>query len=247
MDNSANAIRATLESLAEPDYARFASGLLPGVDNLLGVRLPKLRRLARQLARGDWRAYLDGAGEDTFEEVLLQGLVIGCLQAPPETVLPLVAAFVPKIGNWSVCDSFCSSLKLAARYPDEVWAFIQPYLADPREFHVRFGVVMLLFYYLEGSRAGEAVALLDGVRHEGYYARMAVAWALSIAAVRRPDVALPYLEHGGHPDPFVRRKTLQKILESRQLPAEERERFRAMLRGLQHGAGAAGAGADIPG
>lgn len=232
MDNSANTIRAALESLAEPDYARFASGLLPGVDNLLGVRLPKLRRLARRLAREDWRAFLDGAREDTFEEVLLQGLVIGYLQESPETVLPLVATFVPKISNWSVCDSFCSGLKLAARYPDEVWEFIRPYLLHQQEFHVRFGVVMLLFYYIEGARAGEVVALLDGVRHEGYYARMAVAWALSVAAVRCPDVALPYLERGGHPDPFVRRKTLQKILESRRMPAEEKKRIRVMLQNI---------------
>lgn len=227
-----NGIRRQLEQLAEPAYARFAGSLLPGVDHLLGVRLPALRRLARRLAQGDWEAYLDGARDDSFEETLLQGLTLGYVQAPPHIVLPRAAAFVPKIDNWSVCDSFCSSLKLAARYPEEVWRFVTPYLAAGEEFAVRFGVVMLLFYYTGETHGAEVLRLLDGVRHEGYYARMAIAWALSIGLARLPALFLPYLEHGGHPDPFVKRKTLQKCLESRQVSPADKARCRALLAAL---------------
>ena len=69
-------LMARLTSLAEDDYRRFAASLLPGVDNLLGVRLPRLRRLARDIARGDG---VDAIGrlftEATFEEVMLEGMV----------------------------------------------------------------------------------------------------------------------------------------------------------------------------
>ena len=35
-------IRKRLLDLAEPEYQKFSSSLLPGVENVLGVRLPKL-------------------------------------------------------------------------------------------------------------------------------------------------------------------------------------------------------------
>ena len=139
-------LEARLKALAEPDYQAFASRLLPGVDNLLGVRIPVLRKLARQLAREDWRAALAAMGNGSFEEIMLQGLILGYAKGSPADILPHVAAFVPKIDNWSICDSFCSGLKLAAAYPEPVWDFLQPYLDSDRAFSVRFAVVMLLFY-----------------------------------------------------------------------------------------------------
>jgi len=45
-------------ALAEPAYRDFSASLLPGVGNLLGVRLPHLRRMAREILRGDWRKWL---------------------------------------------------------------------------------------------------------------------------------------------------------------------------------------------
>ena len=70
-------LRERLLAQSEPDYRAFASSLLPGVEHVMGVRIPKLRRLAREIARGDWRTYLRTAEELYFEERMLQGLVIG--------------------------------------------------------------------------------------------------------------------------------------------------------------------------
>ena len=38
-------IRRTLGELAEPEFQRFTSSLMPGVSKFLGVRLPKLRKI----------------------------------------------------------------------------------------------------------------------------------------------------------------------------------------------------------
>ena len=51
-------IKAELVRLAEPEYAVFSRRLLPGTENVLGVRLPLLRRLARRIAKGDWACLL---------------------------------------------------------------------------------------------------------------------------------------------------------------------------------------------
>ena len=83
--------------------------------NLLGIRLPVLRKIAREIAAGDWRTYLAEAEDFYFEERMLQGLVIGCARCTPAEKLEYVARFVPKIDNWAVCDCFCWRLKAAER------------------------------------------------------------------------------------------------------------------------------------
>ena len=52
--------------------------LMEELENVLGIRLPVLRKIARQIAAGDWRTYLAEAEDFYFEERMLQGLVIGC-------------------------------------------------------------------------------------------------------------------------------------------------------------------------
>lgn len=223
-------ISERLRALAEPEFQKFTSRLLPGTEHILGVRLPKLRKIAREIARGGWRAYLAGAREDSFEEIMLQGMVIGYIQADLPERLRLVAAFIPKIDNWSVCDSFCSGLKLARAEPDTVWAFLQPYLHSEREFEARFGAVMLLFYYIDEAHISAVLILLDQLPAQGYYARMAVAWAISICFIRFPEQTMDYLKTGSTLDDLTYNRALQKIMESHCVDAETKSRVRRMKR-----------------
>ena len=227
MDN--RTIRTRLEQLAEEDYRQFQSRLLPGTDNLLGVRLPALRRMAREICRGDWRTYLAGAADDSFEEIMLQGMVIGAAPADIGETLELTRGFLPKINNWSVCDSFCAGLKTANSHPREMWEFILPCLRSTDEYTVRFGAVMLLTYYLDGEWGETILPVLGQVNHPGYYAKMAVAWAVSLIYIRRPEQTLAYLQNGPFDD-FTRHRALRKIAESRLTGEDTRKRLRAMER-----------------
>ena len=100
------AIREQLFELAEENYQKFSSALLPNINNILGVRLPTLRKLAKVIAKDDWRRFISMADSDYFEEVMLQGMVIGYAKADIEEILQYATDFIPKIDNWSVCDSF---------------------------------------------------------------------------------------------------------------------------------------------
>lgn len=82
-----------------------------------------LRSLAKQLAKEDWRTYLKEARDDTYEEIMLQGLVIGYVKAEMEELLEYAAAFIPKIHDWSVNDGFCSTFKIVRKHRAEVWDF----------------------------------------------------------------------------------------------------------------------------
>ncbi|WP_272037979.1 DNA alkylation repair protein [Paenibacillus sp. JJ-100] len=222
-------IRTQLRSLAEPEYQKFAASLIPNITNVLGVRLPAIRKIAKQIASGDWRTYLDMAEDEYFEEVMLQAMVIGHVQADLEELLTRIATFVPKIDNWSVCDSFCAGLKYTKLHPEAMWNFIQPYLKSDQEYEIRFGVVMLLNFYLDKPYIYEVLPLLDQIKHEAYYVKMAVAWAISMAYVRQPEVTMPYLQHNTLDD-FTYNKALQKITESHRVTPEDKQRIRGMKR-----------------
>ncbi|MFF2017432.1 DNA alkylation repair protein [Paenibacillus sp. NPDC058177] len=226
-------IREQLLLLTDADYQKFSAGLIPNVSNILGVRLPELRKLAKGIARGEWRAYLEQADSEYFEEIMLLGMVIGYASsiknADIEEILKYIAAFVPKIDNWSVCDSFCIGLKFTSRHRDRVWDFLQTYLASDQEYEIRFAVVMLLNFYVEADDMDRVLAKLDVIKHEGYYVKMAVAWALSVCYVKHPERVMKYLKHNLLDD-FTFNKTLQKITESYRVSSEDKQIIRSMKR-----------------
>jgi 3-methyladenine DNA glycosylase AlkD len=206
-------IRERLLALVDEKYRQFHSKLVPGTDNILGVRLPHQRELAKEIARGDWRTYLAIAQADYYEEVMIAGLVIGYAKADIEEILRYTAAFVPKIKNWGICDSFCNNLKITKKHRQQVWEFLQPYLQSHQEFELRFGVVMLLNFYIEDEYIDQVLVRLDAAKHEGYYVKMAVAWAVSLCFIKYPDKTTNYLRHNTLDD-WTYNKSLQKIIES---------------------------------
>ncbi len=216
-----------LVSLADPKYRKFAAGLLPGTQNILGVRLPQLRRLAKEFAKGDWRSYLAAASDTTFEEIMLQGMVIGYADGKPEEMFGYIAAFVPKIDNWSVCDSFCAGLKITKQYPEEMWRFLQDYLKSDQEFAVRFGVVMTLWYFIDEDHLNEIFEIFDTIHHDGHYVKTAVAWAVSACYVKMPEKTTQYLAFC-RLDEETYTKALQKIIESRCIDQETRTCIRRL-------------------
>ena len=223
-----------LHSMAEPEYQKFTAALIPNVDpkTILGVRITNLRNIAKKISRGDWRGYLSAASNDCFEEIMLQGMVIGYAKADIAEILKYTEKFIPEINNWSVCDSFCTTLKITKKYQDEMWAFVTPYLKDDREFFVRFGVIMLLDYFVDEKHANEAFRLMDDIKCDGYYVKMAVAWAVSVYFVKLPKLTMKYLKNN-RLDDFTYNKALQKITESYRVSDETKSLIRSIKRKKQ--------------
>jgi 3-methyladenine DNA glycosylase AlkD len=217
-------------ALAEPGFRDFTMSLMPGVDNVLGVRLPKLRKLARELAKGDVDVYLAKARDDTFEEVMLQGMVIGYAAHDWDQSISRVECFVPKIGNWAVCDSFCGTLKFVVQDRARFWRFLGPYFKSEREYDVRFAAVMGLQYFLEIEYIEKLLRKLGNVKHSGYYAQMAVAWAISMAYVKFPVQTGIFLQWNHSLGDFTLNKAIQKICESKQVAVCDKEQLRLFLR-----------------
>lgn len=223
-------LRERLIKAAEPAYRDFNASLLPGVSDLLGVRIPVLRCIAREIARDDWRTYLAEAENRYFEERMLQGLVIGYVRCPVEEKLALVARFLPQIDNWAICDIFCGKLRPELREP--MRRFIEPLFSSGKEFTARFSIVTGLVNYADGEHLEWLLERLATVRHEGYYARMGVAWAVSVCFVHAPQRVTEWLAQAPI-DAWTRDKALQKIIESNRVDAPTKAAIRAMRKQLK--------------
>lgn len=203
-----------LNNHADEKYRDFSKKLLPGVDNIIGVRLPVLRKLARQISREDWREYLKYAGEQLFEEVMLCGMIIGCAQCGEDERIKYIRQFLPKISNWSVCDSFCSGLKTVRREPEKYLELIKEQASTDKPFQIRFAVVMLLDHYREQKYINQAFDIFFSIKNDNYYVKMAIAWAFSVFYRDFPQITEQYLREDKL-DPFTYKKARQKIRELR--------------------------------
>ena len=225
MDN----VRRRLEAMATPEHRAFTEKIVKGLLPILGVKSAGMQKLLKEILAGDWRAFLEASPDSVHEELVLLGWVIVSAPMPLAERLQHLRNFVPKIDSWAVCDTVCGRLQFAAAEAEAGWEFLASYLCRDDEFAVRFGVVGLLEAFLREPYVSRLLAAWDSVRHEGYYARMAVAWAVSIAYVNFPALVTPYLANN-HLDDWTYNKTLQKIIESRQVTEETRAAMRLRKR-----------------
>lgn len=218
-----------LQIHAEEKFRTFTMRLMPGVESVYGVRLPVLRKMAKAIVKEDWRSYLDAASDESYEEIMLQGMVIGYAPMELSELFARIECFVVKIDNWSVCDSFCAGLKITKEYKAEMFKFLGTYLASQNDYEIRFGIVMLLNYFTEEAYLKKSLAAFDAIENEGYYVRMAVAWAVSIYYIKFPEQVMEYLKENKLDD-WTYNKALQKITESRQIDKEVKDDIRSLKR-----------------
>lgn len=222
-------IRNELNSLVDEKYRKFHSSLCPNSDNILGVRIPNLRKIAKEISKGDWRKFLEENKNEYYEETMLEGFVIGYSKMELEERFKLLSKFIPKIDNWAVCDCSCSTFKFVQRNKNEMWEFIKTYLNSGKEFELRFAIIIILDYYLIDEYIDEVFSIFDRVKKEEYYVKMAIAWTLQVAYVKYKEKTIKYLENNKL-DNFTYNKAIQKMIESYRISKEDKERLRKMKR-----------------
>lgn len=216
-------IRKRLEQEAEEKYRVFSSALIPNIDNVLGVRIPKLNKLAKELYKTNWKPLLNQPCI-YMEETMLQGMLIA-----KTGDFELVKQFVPKINNWSVCDKFCNSLKCVKDNKQQVWKFIQPYLKSKKEYNNRFALVIMLEYFIEEDYLAKIFEILNTFNSKKYYAQMAAAWLVSMCFVEFPKETTEFLKTTKLDD-WTYNKSIQKIIESLKVDKPTKQKLKLMKR-----------------
>ena len=224
-------VKEKLLELADEKYKEFHSGLCKGMKTeLLGVRVPVLRNYAKELYKAYTIEELSTIGEEYYEEIMLKGMIIGLqTKADFKEIKKQIEEFVPKIDNWAVCDTFCAGLKITKKYKPEMYDLIEKYLNSDKEFEIRFGLVMLLDYYLDDEYIDRVFEICNSIKHEGYYVKMAIAWLISFALIKYYDCTIKYLKNSKLDD-FTYNKAIQKAIESYRINDNQKEELRKMKR-----------------
>lgn len=221
-------IKEELVNLQDKKYKEFHSSLCPGTNNMIGIRVPVLRNYAKELLKQyEFRCLMENIDDEYYEEIMLQGMLIGLVKEDFNTIMKYIKTFIPKIDNWAVCDVFCAGLKITKKNKEKMWEFIKPYLKSDKEFEIRFSVVMILDYYIEEEYLNQIFKIFNEIQSTEYYVQMAVAWAISICIIKYYNETLKYLKNA-ELDNFTYNKALQKGIESYRITPEQKQVLRNM-------------------
>ena len=202
-------------------YAVFNKRIVNTNMPIIGVRVPDLRRLARGLAPNISAADISKlltAKNESFDYVLLCGLLITHARLDDQMAIDLTKQYLPCVDSWAHIDTFVEKKR---RFAGEVWRdFALECLQSEAEFTVRYGVISLMNNFLDEAHIDQVFAVLRNVKHDGYYVKMALAWLYATAAVHFFELTLAELENG-HIDAWTRNKAYQKMRESRRFTPEQ--------------------------
>ncbi|MGN1306243.1 MAG: DNA alkylation repair protein [Faecousia sp.] len=222
-------ITEALFSMQDQEYRQFQCRLMPTVapETVIGVRTPELRALAKK-RKGDPRAeaFLSELPHRYYEENNLHAFLIEQI-ADYDACIRALERFLPFVDNWATCDMLRP--KCFKRHLEELLQQIEVWLAAEHPFTVRFGIEMLMTYYLDEAFAPRYLELVAGVRREEYYVNMMCAWYFATALAKQWDSVIGYLEENRLPL-WVHNKTIQKAVESYRIDNERKEYLRSLKR-----------------
>ena len=222
-----HAIQERLFSLQDIKYRDFLRKLIPNVDpnTVIGVRTPDLRKFAKDFAKDPKAAeFLETLPHTYFEENNLHGFLIERM-ADYEQATAALNTFLPYVDNWATCDQIRP--EIFAKHLSELHEQIKCWMASGQTYTIRFGIEMLMRFYLDGEFRTEYLDWVSAIRSEEYYVNMMIAWFFATALTKQYHAALPYIQRQ-RLDPWTHNKAIQKAIESRCITDEQKRYLRTL-------------------
>lgn len=217
-----------LYSLEDLKYKKFHSIIILD-NNLIGIRTPDLKKIALLISKNDYRGFIKYNTNSVYEEKILYGLVLGYIKIDFNERLILLNNFIPFIDNWAINDIVCSNLKCFKTNQSEGYKFILSCINSDNAWQVRFGIVLLLNFYINDTYIDDILKICDNIKSQEYYVKMAIAWLLSICYVKYKKKILTFLDQTAIDD-WTYNKTIQKIIESKRVSKEEKLNLKKLKR-----------------
>lgn len=220
-------VQQDLFTMQDLKYRDFHAKLMPTVDkdSVIGVRVPMLRAYAKKFGKTEEaKQFLEILPHQYYEENNLHGLLIDQMK-DYELCIEELIRFLPYINNWATCDIL--SVKAVKGHLDSYIKNIYQWLESDYTYTIRFGINMLMRYYLEEEFKIEYPEKVAAIRSEEYYVNMARAWYFATALAKKYDQVLPFLEEQKM-DVWTHNKTIQKAIESYRITLEQKEYLRTL-------------------
>lgn len=223
-------IKNDLKELIDEKYKDFHKNLCPGTNNILGVRVPVLRKYAKEFYNKLPNASYEDIDTEFYEEIMLRGMLLGL---KPKTAskgnIEELNQFIKLIDNWAVCDICTAGFKFIKKDLNAYWPFIKKCASKTKEFEKRFAYVAMLDYYINDTYIDEVLEILVSENSKDYYVYMAVAWALSVCLIKYYDKTKKAMQNSNL-NIKTYNKALQKACESYRITEKQKEELRKIKR-----------------
>lgn len=216
----------------DEEYADFTAKLIPNVprESIIGVRTPQLRSIAKRFGKNAGiNEFLSALPHEYHEQNLVHAYIAESI-GDFDSAVKTIEAFLPYVTNWAVCDSMTP--RIFAKHTGELLPIIKKWLQSAHPYTVRFGLRMLMCFYLEKEFASEINALAVSVCSEEYYVNMMQAWYFATALAKQYDSTVPFVEEH-RLSPWVHNKTIQKAVESFRITAEQKAHLKTLRLNLR--------------
>lgn len=217
-----------LYSYQDTKYKNFHSKLIKD-EKLIGIKTPILKNISKEIAKNNYKVFLKNNKHEIYEEKIIHGLVIGYLKVPFEDVLKELDMFMPYNTNWAINDIVCANLKIFKKEQSKGFNYILKLINSKNNFSIRFGLVLLLDYYINDNYIDNIFEIIDDIKNDEYYVKMAIAWLLSICFIKYPDKTLTYLNKANI-DNFTYNKCIDKICDSYRVEKKVKEELKKSKR-----------------
>lgn len=216
----------------DEEYADFTAKLIPNVprESIIGVRTPQLRSIAKRFGKNAGiDEFLSALPHECHEQNLVHAYIAESI-GDFDSAVKTIEAFLPYVTNWAVCDSMTP--RIFAKHTGELLPIIKKWLQSAHPYTVRFGLRMLMCFYLEKEFASEINPLAASVCSEEYYVNMMQAWYFATALAKQYDSTVPFVEEH-RLSPWVHNKTIQKAVESFRITAEQKAHLKTLRLNLR--------------
>ena len=133
--------------------------------------------------------------------------------------------FLPYVDNWATCDLI--SPKIFRKNSRNLLSHIKRWLLSSHTYTCRFGMKMLMTWYLDENFSTEYPELIAAVESEEYYINMMRAWYFATALAKQYETVLPFIENR-RLDKWTHNKAIQKAIESFRITPEQKSYLRTL-------------------
>lgn len=201
-----------LKSISEIEYKEFHSKLCFTKYEILGIRVPKLRNIAKHISKTSYQDFFKLCKKNYYEEVFIEGLVISHIK-DENLFLEYFYKYITKIDNWGICDTFCNSLKIINKNPSKYFQISKELSLSQEEYISRVGLIIILDFFVKEEYLQEIFSILDSITSDKYYINMAQAWLICELYIKYPQPTEEYLKNNKL-NKFTQNKSISKIRES---------------------------------
>ena len=207
-------VKKFLKDNSDFGYAEFNRKFINSKYPILGVRLPILRKFAKEVEP----EYIELDSTLSHEEILLYGLAAGFIKSEEEQ-LEYLENILPFIDNWGTCDSIVSSLKKLTG--EKSYSYLSQLLANDREFYIRVGIVGMMRNFMKTDKLQNILKKLSAIKSDTYYVKMALAWFYAELCVFNCAIGKQTISE--ITDKFVRNKAISKARDSFRISKLDKE------------------------